>query len=314
MVAGAVFKLIVQTPNLRRLRLLGLPFDCFNPVDSASVQPTLLLPHLDDLFISHIPSPHSIVSALLATSRHKISRLSIHYYPNPSTPPVTYRQLDFRGNLRFLSTKTDFYRTLLDPRWNALEGMKGLEEFHLQRIDPESREDGEEDLYRVIAPTLNKLVINSGDVTWFARFLPLLSRLIRLSISGIYDVPDPAPLLRCLPPSLSFLRLTTNDDLGPDIVRWTATPSLVSSGLKQIQIDYIREFTTYQQLPPVQTLGTTHRYDTLESLGRLSPGTLPFKTLEMWFQDSDLGRRSLVEAECARLGVVFRHRLQPWDA
>ena len=115
-VAGAVFKLFKQLPNLRQLRLSSLPFDSFNPVDSSAMQSTILLPHLRDLSIEYSPSPHSIIFDVLATSDHQISRLSVHSNFSLSAPPVTYRQLDFRGNLRFLSTGADFYRTLADPR------------------------------------------------------------------------------------------------------------------------------------------------------------------------------------------------------
>lgn len=100
----------------------------------------------------------------------------------------------------------------MDPRLVDVEGLRGLNELRLRGIDGESRE-GEVDLYRVIGPTLRTLSVDSGDLTWFAQLLPLFSQLSRLSIGGFYSNgdPDPTPLSRCLPQSLSPLRLGTDD-------------------------------------------------------------------------------------------------------
>ena len=255
--ASAVFRLLKQLPNLRRLRLQSLRFDCFDPADTSSMQATALLPNLHDLNISFIPFPHSLVVDLLATSGHRIDRLSVHFASGAVASHAVYRQIDFRGKLRFLSTGADFYRTLVDPRLVASEGLRGLEELKLQGIDRRSREGGAE-MYRVIGPTLSVLATDSDDVTWVAEFLPLCSNLSRLSITGFsfHRNLDPTPLLRCLPPSLSFLRLRTDDGLGPTLARWTAAPSLVPAGLKQIRVDDIHDFETYQQLPPIPTLST----------------------------------------------------------
>ena len=170
-------------------------------------------------------------------------------------------------------------------------------------------------MYRVIAPTLRTLTIDCDELTWFARFLPLFSNLSRLSIGASHfgGIPDPAPLLRCLPPSLTLLRLAYDTRLGPGLAHWTAHPSLVPAGLKEVQIDYIEKVETYQQLPPVPTLRTNYRWTTLDSLGRLSPGTCPFKTLEMYFPARYLIQRSVAESECSRLGVVLRQRVEFWD-
>ena len=305
--AGAVFRLLKQLPNPRRLRLVDLRFDSFDPADSSSMQATALLPHLHDLNISNIPFPHSLIFDLLATSGHRIDRLTVQSDSALLASPVPYRQLDFRGKLRFLSTGAEFYRTLMDPRLVALEGLRGLEELQLQGIDVESKEGGEE-MYGVIGPTLNALAIDSDDVTWFVKLVHLFCNLSRLSIAGLYSNSDPdsTPLLRCLPLSLSSLRLGTDVCLGPALARWIAAPSLVPARLKQIQIDNIYEFETYQQLPPVPTLRTNFHSITLNHLQQLNPATVPFKTLEMWFFAEDLNRRSEVEAECQRLGVKFR--------
>ena len=313
-VASAVFKLLKRLPNLRRLSLDALQFNSFDPADSTSMQTVVLLPHLHDLNISHMPSPSSLVVDLLATFGHRIDRLSVQFDTVQLASHAVCRQIDFRGKLRFLSTGPDFYRTLADPRRVAPEGLRELEELQSQGIDDESKEGGEE-MYRVIGPTLSALAIDSDDVTWFAKFLPLFSNLSRLSIIGSYsrNDPDPTPLLRRLPPSLLSLRLDRDLNLSPTLARWTITPSLVPAGLKQIQIDDIENSETYQQLPSVPTLCTNYRLDTLDSLGRLSPGTLPFRTIEMSFYDFYSPQRSVVEAECLRLGVVFRQRIQQWD-
>ena len=314
--ASAVFKLLKQVPNLRRLRLVAPPFDSFDTADSASMRAVVLLPHFHDLSLPNTRFPHSIIFDLLATSGHRIDRLFVNNIYDSLIPHAVYRQLDFRGSLRFLSTGASFYRTLVDPRWMNHERLEGLEELQLRGIDVKSRAGGE-DLYRVVAPTLRTLTIDSDELTWFAHFLPLFFNLSRLSISGCcypYTIPDPAPLLRCLPPSISFLRLNSDAHLGPTFSRWTATPSLVPAGLKQIQIDYIENSDTYQQLPPIPTLCTNYRFDTINNFQRLSPGTLPFKTIEMWFHNSYLDQPSVVEAECLRLSVVFRQRIQRWDS
>ena len=315
-VAGAVFKLLKQLPNLRQLRLFALPFDSFNSVDSVSMHAAVLLPHLHDLDISGIPFPHSLIFDLLTTSDHLIDRLSVYTTsdspapPVPPAPPATFRQLDFRGKLRFLSTGADFYRTLVDHRWINHEGLEGLEELQLRGINVRSRAGGE-DLYRVIAPTLRTLTIDSDELTWFAHFLPLFTDLSRLSISGFRSAgfPDPSPLLRCLPPSLLLLQLDTDSGLSPTLTRWTAHPSLVPAGLKQIHIRFIYDFETYQRLPSISTLGTTDHPAMIDHLERLSPNILPFKTIEMWFQDARSNRRGVVATECQRLGVTFRQRL-----
>ena len=312
--ADAVFKLLKRLPSLRRLRLDSIPCRSSNPTDSSSMHATALLPHLHALSVSDSPFPHSLICDLLATSGHRIDRLSVYSDLGPMVPHVTHGQLDFRGKLRFLSTGAEFYRTLVDPRLVAPEGLEGLEELQLQVFDDEPKEGGE-DLHRVIGPTLSVLVIDSDDVTWFAEFLPLYSNLSRLSITGFYSNGDPdlTPLSRCLPPSLIFLRLGNDIELGLNLARWIAAPSLIPAGLKEIQIDSIYEIETYQQLPPVATLYTDYRSDTTNHLERLSPATVPFKTLEMWFQDQDLGQRTVVQTECSRLGVVFRQRVEDWD-
>ena len=214
---------------------------------------TVFLPHLDDLFLAGNRSPHSIIADLLATSNHSISRLTVYVDMGLADPPPTTQHLDFRGNLRFLSTWREFYRTLVDGA--SLGGMEGLTELSLGDTAGISS-DREGDFYRTVAPTLRTLSINYEDVTPFAELLPLLSHLSKLSIRSYYA--NPAPLLRCLPPALSALRLNSDKQIGPSLARWTATPSLVPAGLERIQIDTIHHFETYQQLPPISTLCTNH--------------------------------------------------------
>ena len=95
--ASAVFKLLKRLPNLRRLRLVALPFDSFNAADSASMHAAVLFPHLHDLNISDIPSPDSLIVDLLATSGHRIDRLSVHYASGSVASHAVHGQLDFRG-------------------------------------------------------------------------------------------------------------------------------------------------------------------------------------------------------------------------
>ena len=306
-VASAVFKLLKRLPDLRRLRLFEMPFERFSSVDSTTMQSTVFLPQLDDLLLSgHHRSPHSIISDLLATS--SISRLTVYVDMGLADPPPTPQHLDFRGNLRFLSTAREFYWTLVDRA--SLGGMEGLTELALEDslAIPSSREA---EFYRIVGPTLCTLSVYYDDVTPLADLLPILYRLTKLSIRSY--TANPAPLLRCLPPSLSALRLHNDMQIGPSLARWTATPSVVPEGLKQIQIDYIYELETYQQLPPIPTLRTIYRPITPDHLQRLTPATVPFKTLEMWFDEYSLSRRSDVQAECQRLGVVFRQRVEYWD-
>ena len=269
---------------------------------------TVFLPHLDDLFLSGDCSPHSIISDLLATSNHSISRLSVYVNMGLADPPPTPQHLDFRGNLRFLSTWREFYRTLVDGA--SPGGIEGLTELELQDTVGISS-DREADFFRIVAPTLRTLAINYDDVTPLAELLPLLSHLSKLSIRS-YGA-NPAPLLRCLPPALSILRLDNDKQLGPSLAQWTAAPSLVPAGLKQIQINDTYDFETYQQLPPVPTLWTDYRDSTFNHLQRLSTGTLPFKTLEMYFSSRQLLWLSLIQGECLRLGSELRQRLKPWD-
>ena len=307
-VAGAVLKVLKQVPNLRQLRLVALRFDSFNTADSVSMHAAVLLPHLHDLYISDIPSPHSLIVDLLATSDHRLARLTVFVPPERAASPSTPQQLDFRGNLRFLSTWREFYRTLVDSV--SLGGIEGLTELDLRDTGVISS-NREAEFFRIVGPTLRTLQIHCKDVTPFAELLPLLNRLSKLSVRSHYA--NPAPLLLCLPPFVSLLQLADDKEFGPSLARWIATPFLVPEGLKQIQIDYIYKLETYQQLPPIPTLCNNYRSDTMSHLRRLSPGTLPFKTLEMYFPHRYLDQRSDVEAECSRVGVVFRQRVEYWD-
>ena len=309
--ADAVSKLLKQLPNLRRLRLIDPPFTSFSPIESHKMQSTILLPHLHDLQISTDRSAHSIIFDLLATSNHGLSRLAVH--SGRSRPVASQKgpqQLDFRGNLRFLTAGKVLYRALMDPDRVVLGGLVGLDELKLWRTAARSSER-EVELHRVIGPTLKTLSFGSDELARLADFLPLISRVPRLEITGWDD--DPAPLLNCLPPSITFLQFPSDHHLQPSFIRWAAIPSLVPAGLKQISIAYISSVDSFRRLPPIQTLSMSRQHHTLNMLRQISPGNLPFKTIAFYIPHSYLDQIPLLRAECARLGVVFRRRMESSD-
>lgn len=199
---------------------------------------------------------------------------------------------------------------LLDSRWVVLEGLAGSEELDRRRTEVGPVE-GEEELFRIIAPSLHTLTINANSGDPVEELLPLLSRLSRLSIKD--HSSRSAPLLLSLPPSLSFLRIPSDGLLQSTLALWTANPSLAPAGLKHVHIDNIRDSTTFEQLPRIDTLTTTCHRVTISFLGRLAPGTFLSKTLEMRFYKEELVSVGLVQAECMRLGVILRRRMEPWD-
>ena len=72
-VAKAVPQLLQKVPNLRQLRLDRLPFTSFSPAGSATMQTSLLLPHLSDLTITHCNSPKPFRNPSVPTSsRHPV--------------------------------------------------------------------------------------------------------------------------------------------------------------------------------------------------------------------------------------------------
>ena len=311
--ARAVFELLKKVPNLRQLHLGILPFSSFNPIDSTAMQATLLLPHLSDLTISDYqspnPFPQSVCSGLLKTSGHRISRFAVFNYREDMTAPPEEHRLDFAGKLRYLEIDASTYRIILQPSRVDFDSLAGLQELMLNHCHREAGDQSNE-LFQVIAPTLEKLTINYDYPPSIARNLPLLSRLSRLSIQ--HAKPDPAPLLYNLPPSLRFLRLKEDDDLQPVLLRWHAEPSLVPSSLEHIQIDSISEGETFRQLPPLDRLSTTCGYPTTGLLAQISSGAAPFKVLEMYISRGHEERISAIEAECKRLGMELCRKIAPW--
>ena len=302
----AIVELLKKLPNLRHLSLIGnyklSPFDNidFSPMQSA------VLPQLSELEISDVASPRSIIFALLTASGHRIRRLSVHCSADGAgiDPVVNGQQLDFRGNLRYLSTYGAFYQRMLDPSQVALDGLAGLEELELwsdAAVETTQREGG---LIRTIAPTLRTLTIHPKKGAWLTDLTTPLSSLTRLTITNDYDA-IPLPFLRRLPPALTSLRFTFDSHLHAAFALWTATPALVPASLKSIEFSIIRNITTFQQLPRVDTLQTTCLDETVGLLRQLTPGTLPFKTLKIKFFDERLSELNSVTAECQRLGLVF---------
>ena len=302
----AVVELLKKLPNLRQLSLVkdyGRP--PFDHIDFSSMRSTVFLPQLSELEISDVASPRSIIFNLLATSGHRIHRLSVHCHDDGAgiDPLVTGQQLDFRGNLRYLSTYGAFYQSMLDPTQVALDGLGGLEELRLSyntAVETTQREGG---LIRTIAPTLRTLTIHPKKAAWLTDFPAPLSKITRLEIIN-YDA-IPLPSLRRLPPALTSLHFTYDDDSHAAFALWTATPALVPASLKSIEFSIIRNITTFQQLPRVDTLQTLCTGATVGPLRQLAPGTLPFKTLKIKFFDARLNGLSSVKAECRRLGLVF---------
>ena len=319
-ITRAVFKLFKTLPNLQHLSLVGfgqfslLNFrqpSLFDHVDFAFMHSAVLFPVLSELYI-HVPAcTHSIVFALLATSNHQIRRLSVQSDPVTINPVAERQQLDFRGNLRYLSTDAAFYQTLLDPTHVALDGLAGLEELKLSHdtaVESNQREGG---FIRVIAPTLRALSFDAKKGAWLTDFAEHFGQLTRPVIgNGSSSSP---PFFRPLPPNLASLRFYDDRPSRLNLAPFTANPTLVPASLKVIGFNSIFEITTFTNLPRVDTLSITYSRATFDMLRRISPGTLPFKTLEVSFRDGLLDELCLAEAECLRLGVGFRHSEDPWD-
>ena len=306
-IGRTIVVLLKKLPNLRHLSLIGYPGSSpFYDADFSPMRSTVLLPRLSELEITNIASPGSIIFALLASSGHRICRLSVHCYDYGAgiDPLAGAQRLDFRGNLRYLSTGGAFYQSMLDPTQVALDGLGGLEELRLSyntAVETTQREGG---LIRTIAPTLRTLTIHPKKAAWLTDFPAPLSKITRLEIIN-YDA-IPLPSLRRLPPALTSLHFTFDDDIHAAFALWTAAPALVPASLKSIGFTNICNITTFQQVPRVDTLHTHCTDDTVRHLRQLTPGTLPFKTLKIKFLG---GGRPIelnsVTAECQRLGLVF---------
>lgn len=167
--------------------------------------------------------------------------------------------------------------------------------------------DRSTELFKVIAPTLEKLTIEFRYPSLIARDLSLLTHLSRLSIFRLDGYFAPlTPLLYRLPPSLSCLRLDHDKDLLRLFLWWKASPSTVPATLAHIQCSSLHSNMTIPQLPPLNTFNTRFSTTTIDTLNGLSPGTAPFKTLEMEFSSSTASNIQSVQDLCRRLGVGFR--------
>ena len=304
--AKAVFELLKKVPNLRQLRFEDLPFTSFNTVDSTAMQATLLLLHLSDLDLSNFgspnPFPQSVCFDLLKTSGHRISRFAVYGYRMDAIAPSEEHQLDFGGNLRSLEISGGSYQLLLQPSQIDLVSLTGLPELRVHgRVDDRTIE-----LFAVIGPTLDKLTIISNYPASVAQYLLLLTHLSGLHL---FHVPSESALFSRLPPSLSFLRLSSDNNLAPILIRWNVESSLVPATLKHIEIDRIANSDTWRLLPSLNKLGTSYSGRTTELLAQLSPNTTSFKVLEMYFPREYEARIPAIGAECKRLGVEFCRRI-----
>lgn len=309
--AIALFQLLESVPNLQRLHLSVLPFRSFSPAASKLMRTTPLLPHLRDLFITNQTFARPILADLLATSNYKITRLHVGPTKSEFALDVAER-FDFGGNLRYLNVTSMAYEAMLRSSRVVTSSLSGLKELEVCEFDSrrsatfwrEYTSRMRKESFSVIGLTLEKLTISESTASILSETFPFLTALTHLSLCDMRD--SPAPLLLTLPPTLSFLRLSTDEALHDVLCRWLAHPSLVPDGLEQIRIDFIRDQGTLQILPPVIRLHTTYRPELFEMIKRLSAGALPFTTLEMSFAKKDLDRVELVKEECKRLNVEFR--------
>ena len=262
---------------------------------------TILLPLLRDLTVySDGLFPHSTISDVLAASDYQVRRLRLANFGS-STPSIPGEQLDFGGNLRYLRVEGN--SSFLDCFQPLPHGLVGLREMYMGRIDGQSSDRARE-LLAEVAPNLEKLTIGNGDVTGIVESFPILTRLTRLSLPSVPASLDSLPL----PPSLVFLQFFYDDNLLPLFALWNAKPALLPATLQQIDIGWVHDLQTLEQLPPVAKFVTEYHNQLVESLRRLSPRTSPFKALEVYFETYRLDKVAAVEAECERLEVEFHRR------
>ena len=300
--AGATFRFLKDAPNLRLLRLDYLPFHSFDTADSAVMRTTHLLPHLRDFtVVGDSRIPQSVISDILAASNRQVSHLHL-WNARRAISPIPSERLDFGGNLQ--SLRLGGHRPIEDfqplPR-----GLVGLREMRLAQLDGQSGVRARE-LLAEVAPSLEKLTIDSGDVNEIVVSFPLLTRLTRLSLSSVPASPD-SPLL---PPSLVSLQFVSDENLLPLLDRWNAEPSLLPAPFQQINIRRVHDHRTFTRLPPFVRFGTRYQISLIFHLRRLASRTLPFKALEVYFDHWYLDEIEAVEAECKRLEVAFSRRME----
>lgn len=308
--ANAVFKMIKNLPNLRTLRIQQIPFNSFDLFDSFSLRTTSFLPLLSELSSYTTPFPASVISDLLVTSKHQISRFTAHANSAGTRMPFQRSQLDFGGKLRYLKITRSAYGVMLDPARTSISSLGGLRELELWEIDGSTHENTTE-FFSVVGATLDKLTIIGNLNAFVLESTPLLVRLTRLSLR--YFLGDPTPLLLRLPASLSSLRLYGENGLHVVLHRWMANRSLVPVGLKHIHIERIEQHTTFGNLPKLDRLTTAYGAGLLRALTRLERGPFAFAILEVSFEWRDRNCVELMERECDRLKVEFRQIYEQWD-
>ena len=297
--ANALFKFFQHAPNLRVLKLSYPPFQSFDAGDSTLMRTTHFLPFLDDLTVdSHGNFPHSVISDILTTSDRQLIRFRL-WHAGTDFHPILGERLDFGGNLRYLcveglSSTLNYFQ----PLRSSLDGLK---EMYVESIDGQSSVRARE-LLTEVASSLEKLTIDSGDVTGIVETFPLLTRLTRLSFPSFPASPD--SLL--LPPSLVSLQLWTDDNLLPLLDRWNAEPCLFPAALQRITARLVCNYQTFERLPAVAEFSTMFDESLVTKLRQLSPRTLRFQTLEVAFHNTRWDRVATVEVECKRLEVSLR--------
>ena len=306
--ANAFFGTIKSTPNLRRLALHYPGFTSLNDTDSKLMRTTQLLPHLVNLSIVDNLVPHSLIFDLLATSGRKIRRLTLTIWAGEHDHGIVPadERLDFGGNLRYLCIRGAASSPhVFRPIWSSLGGLK---EVVWYRVDREWRNRALE-LLQTVAPSLEKLTIDDGDIDPIIPWLPRLPLLTHLSI------PSPPTLLPSflLPPRVISLQFLSDRYTRPFSNRSSLTPALLPASLQQINIKFVHYHQTFERLPPLAKFGTKYGWQLETLLSQLSPRSLRFTTLEVYFCEADLNKIAAVQAECARLGVGFSRRLEKWE-
>ena len=217
--------------------------------------------------------------------------------------PISGEGLDFGGHLRYLR-----FEGLPSLKALQLSSLVGLKELYVDQETGLST-DQTMKLLSAVAPTLEKLTIDCEDVTGVVASLSLLARLTRLSLLSIPASVTSLPL----PPSLVSLQFANDDNLLPILDHWNAEPALFPATLQHINIRFVNNFRTLERLPPIAKLGTAYYHNPIELyFRRFAPGTLRFRTLEVYFENRHSDKIVMVKAECARLGVAFSRRLEKW--
>ena len=307
--AGATSRFLKHAPNLRLLHLYDPPFHSFSASDSAAMRTTHLLPLLRDLTVfGDERVPHSVISDLLAASDYQVRRLRLQTYRS-TIPLIPRERLDFGGNLRYLRAGGGGSGSSpLDYLYPVLRSLVGLKEMWLDRIEGQPS-DSTREIFAAVGPTLEKLTIDDGDVNEIVDSFPLLSRLTHLSLPSIPSSLQSLPL----PPSLVSLQFYTDKNLLPLFDRWNAEPSLFPATLQRLDILFVQDYRTFGRLPLVAEFGTVCGHPPLENMLRqLSPRTLRFTTLSVYFHYPHSGNIAVVEAECRRLEVKFCRNLDMW--